>query len=153
MMRKRTSTYNLADVAVATRRVNYSFFKTIDKNVDWKEIETIIDNNYSKGTRIDGRPAYPGLLLFKICCIEKWFGFHHKQTEYRINDSITFTRFIGLSLNEEVPSTTTVSRFKKEMTEKNIYNKLSLLLEKQLEAANLKIFPGQSKRPRILKKN
>ena len=46
MMRKRTSTYNHADVAVATRRVNYSFFKTIDKNVDWKEIETIIDNNY-----------------------------------------------------------------------------------------------------------
>ena len=43
-----------------------TFFKQINMLIDWSEIEKEIKKVYKRGHSVDGRPAYSGLLLFKM---------------------------------------------------------------------------------------
>ena len=45
------------------------FFKQINMLIDWVEIEKEIKKVYKRGHSVDGRPAYRGLLLFKMLLI------------------------------------------------------------------------------------
>lgn len=43
------------------------------------------------GASLDGRPAYEGILLFKITLLQTWFNLSDQAVEERINDSIKLT--------------------------------------------------------------
>ena len=149
-MLKRKSRLNLADIAVEKRNLKNDFLREIDKIVDWKIIEDKINKSYSKGQRIDGRPAYPGILLFRMCMLEEWYTIYHSHIDYYVNDSICFTHFVGLSLDDEVPSHTTVSRFRQELIHKGLYDELKDLITRQLEGNKLRIRKGTLKQAAIL---
>jgi IS5 family transposase len=51
------------DVTGRTRKGN--FLKQIDQLIDWNSIEKAIAVYYAPLSDATGRPAYPGLLLFK----------------------------------------------------------------------------------------
>ena len=56
------------------RRIrNNTFFKQINILIDWSEIEKEIRKVYKRGHSVDGRPAYSGLLLFKMLLIGIWY--------------------------------------------------------------------------------
>jgi IS5 family transposase len=42
------------------------FFKHINKIIDWTTLEKEIDKVYKRGKSADWRPAYKGILLFKM---------------------------------------------------------------------------------------
>lgn len=45
--------------------VTISFFKAIDTIIDWAPLEKNLKKVYRKEESVDGRPSFPGLLLFK----------------------------------------------------------------------------------------
>ena len=49
---------------------------------------------YEKG----GRPPFSNLLMLKILIIKRMYNLSHDQTEYQINDRISFMRFLGLGM-------------------------------------------------------
>jgi IS5 family transposase len=151
-MIKRRSSLNLADVAVAKRKVKNPFLDKINKTINWKLIEEKIDADYNRGQRLDGRPAYPGILLFKMCLLEEWFAIYHNKIDFYVNDSISFTHFIGLSLEDEVPSHSTVSRFRIELNKKGLYDELLEMISHQLDERRIKIRKGSLKQAAILHK-
>jgi transposase, IS5 family len=55
------------DVVRRTRKGN--FLNQVDHLIDWKPIEKAINQHYSPKTDVIGRPAYPGLLLFKMLLV------------------------------------------------------------------------------------
>lgn len=57
-----------------------------------------------------------GLLLFKMCLLGIWHGLIDKKLEDRVNDSIPFNRFCGLSLEDHVPDHGIVSQFRTMLT-------------------------------------
>ena len=59
--------------------------------MDWSEIDKIIDKHYKKGNTAIGKPSYSGLLLFKMCLLQTWYGLSDYEVEDRINDSISFS--------------------------------------------------------------
>jgi transposase, IS5 family len=75
----------------------------INKLIDRTAIETVIEKHYSKGQRVAGRPSYPGLLLFKMCLLQTWYGLSDYEVEEKVNDSLSFMQFLGLQLEDEVP--------------------------------------------------
>ena len=79
---------NFSDFAVSKRKIDMTFFNQINKIVDWNKIEIIIKKYYNKGKSADGRPAYEGILLFKITLLQTWFKLSDEAVEERINDSI-----------------------------------------------------------------
>ena len=55
------------------------------------------------------------------------------KIEDRVNDCISLSKFCGLKIEEFSPDHSTLSRFRKEMTEKKVYDTLIKALNKQIE--------------------
>jgi len=139
---KKTSSVGFADLAVERRKIKSEFFDQINKVVDWQPICRLIDAYYVKGTSATGTPAYDGLLLFKMGLLQTWYGLSDYEVEDRLNDSISFSRFVGLSLEGKSPDHSVLSRFRTHLTSKGVYEKLFQELNRQLEAHKVIIKSG-----------
>ena len=64
------------------------------------------------------------------------------EVEDRLNDSISFSRFVGLSLESNSPDHSVLSRFRTELTAKNVYEQLFKELNKQLEKHQIIVKSG-----------
>jgi len=133
---------SFADMAVAKRKVKSDFFGQIDKIVDWRPISNLINKHYVKGMSVTGKPAYEGLLLFKMCLLQTWYGLSDYEIESQLNDSISFGKFCGLTLDNVSPDHSTLSRFRSEMTKKEAFEKLFKLMNKQLEKHKIIVKTG-----------
>lgn len=135
---------SLADVIcdVRTRKIKSVFFNQINTLIDWRPISNIINKHYSKGLSAVGTPSYDGLLLFKMSLLQTWYGLSDYEVEDRINDSISFSTFCGLTLEQVAPDHSTLSRFRKEMTQKQVYEKLLKEMNTQLEKHKIIVKKG-----------
>jgi IS5 family transposase len=77
--------------------VNWSVFKPVLE----KAIPRI-DNG--KG----GRPPFANVLMFKVLIIKRLYNLSFDQTEYQINDRISFMRFLDFSIGDRVPDAKTI---------------------------------------------
>ena len=114
----------------------------MDTIVDWRPISNLINKHYLKGTSATGKPAYEGLLLFKMCLLQTWYGLSDYETEARLDDSLSFSKFCGLTLDKASPDHSTLSRFRTEMTQAGAFEKLFKLMNKQLEKHNIIVRTG-----------
>jgi hypothetical protein len=55
-----------------------------------------------------GRPPFDNLLMFKTLVIKRLFNLSHDQTEFQINDRMSFMRFLGLNLGDRIPDAKTI---------------------------------------------
>jgi transposase, IS5 family len=135
---------SFADVVcdLRVRKIKSVFFNQINTLVDWRLISNIINKHYTKGLSATGKPSYDGLLLFKMSLLQSWYGLSDYEVEDRINDSISFSKFCGLTLEQTAPDHSTLSRFRSIMTEKNAYDKLLKALNKQLEKHKIIVKSG-----------
>ena len=139
---KKDNLIGFADLSVERRKIKSQFFNQINIIVNWRPISNLINKHYSRGVSAVGTPAYPGLLLFKMSLLQTWYGLSDYEVEDRLNDSISFSRFVGLSLDDKSPDHSVLSRFRSELTQKGIYEKLFRELNKQLEMHKVIIKTG-----------
>ena len=71
--------------------------------MDWDSINSLISAHNKKGKRATGKPGYEGLLLFKMCLLQTGYGLSDYEEEDRVNDSISFGYFGGLTLDQLAP--------------------------------------------------
>lgn len=129
------------------------FFLKVNKVVDWKTIDKELKSVYTKGLTDRGAKAYAPLLLFKLMLISEWYELSDTQTESMVNDSLSAMKFCGLTIEDSVPSHTTLSRFKKELRDKNAYEPIMNKFNVQLEKKNLTIEKGSARVDAQLKKS
>ena len=134
--------YSFADLAVAHRKVKSEFFEQINCLVDWSSIERLIKRYYNKGKSAVGRESYSGLLLFKITLLQTWYGLSDYEVEDQVSDRISFSRFVGLSLDSRVPDHSVISRFRTALTKNNAYESLLNEINKQLEEHHILVRTG-----------
>jgi transposase, IS5 family len=117
---------SLADVIcdVRVRKIKSVFFSQMDTLIDWRIMSNLIHKHYLKGQSVTGKPSYNGLLLFKMSLLQTWYGLSDYEVEDRINDSISFSKFCGLSLEQTAPDHSTLSRFRTATTEKKCFRKI-----------------------------
>ncbi len=84
-----------------------------------------------------GRPPYDNILLFKILVLQRVYNLSDDQTEYQINDRMSFMRFLGLGLGDRVPDAKTIWLFRDTLTKANVIRDLFEIFNKQLEDAKL----------------
>jgi len=133
-MQKKAGQLSLADGLV--RGAN-NFLAEADALIDWSEMEQQLEGIYSAST---GRPSYPLLTLFKAMLLQQWYGLSDPRTEEAITDSISFRRFVGLSLGEAVPDHSTLSRFRAQLG--NRFTKLQEAFNRQLDRRGLIVRQG-----------
>ena len=109
------------DVTRRTRKGN--FLKQIDHLIDWTPVEKAIAQHYAPVSDAAGRPAYSGLLLFKMLLIGIWNGgLSDESVEDMSNSNLHVMRFLGLSLEDGVPDHSVLSRFRTRLTAAHVWN-------------------------------
>jgi IS5 family transposase len=125
-----------------TRKIKRTFFSQINTLIDWDAIEKLIDTDYSKGKSAVGKPSYSGLLLFKMCLLQSWYGLSDYEVEDRLNDSLSFSYFCGMHIDQVAPDHSTLSRFRSSLTKTKTFEKLFGSINAQLEAHNIIVKTG-----------
>jgi len=103
--------------------------------VKWYRFEKLL-----KGLRDEtspGRPGYPPLVLFKALLLQSLYGLSDVELEDALADRLSFHKFIGLSLEEAVPDSTTLCRFRNLLITQRRLEKLFGELDRQLEQAGV----------------
>ena len=141
-MQKNRQQLSFSAIALSKRKLKSQFFDQINILLEWNAIEKEILRYYSKGFSVDGRPSYSGLLLFKMSLLQTWYGLSDYEVEEKVNDSLSFMQFVGLTIEDDVPDHSVLSRFRTELTKKNAYEKLMNLINKQLEEKGILLKKG-----------
>ena len=80
-----------------------------------------------------GAPSCPPRLLFKILLLETWYGLSDREVKERINDSISWSDFLELDLTNASPDHSTISRFRLDLVDKGLMERLFKLFNTQLQ--------------------
>ena len=106
--------------------------------IDWELFRPELKKALYKERKSNaGRPPYDCVLLFKILVLQRLYNLSDDQTEYQINDRISFMRFLDLGLNNKVPDAKTIWLFRDTLTQSNVISSLFRLFEDQLETQGL----------------
>lgn len=125
-----------------TRKIKTTFFTQMNDLLDWKKIGDIINLYYHKGKSVTGKPSYDGVLLFKMCLLQTWYGLSDYEVEDRVNDSISFGYFCGLTIDQVAPDHSTISRFRTALTQVGAYEILFKSINIQLEEHQIIVKTG-----------
>lgn len=136
-MTDKFTTKGFADYIIESRGYNNTFLEKIDMLIDWETIEKLINKKYKKVASADGRPAYPGLSMFKLLLLQRWYGLSDPGLEEAVKDRISFIRFGGFSLSSPLPDYSTICRFRNNLLELNLYEKLFEEINRQIESKGI----------------
>ena len=108
----------------------------LDHVIEWRLFEGILNRVFAKDKKgAGGRPPYNYLLLFKTLILQRLFNISDDQAEFQINDRMTFRRFLGLSLGDQVPDAKTIWLFRDTLAKagviEELFNSFSFQLEQQ----------------------
>jgi IS5 family transposase len=90
-----------------------------------------------------GRKAIDRMLLFKLLVLQQMYNISDEQLEYQVHDRVSFRRFLGLKLEDEVPDATTVWLFRKQLQEAGLIEGLFEQFSSYLEAHGYQASGGQ----------
>lgn len=104
------------------------------KIIDWESFRPTIALALNRERKSNaGRPPYDCILLFKTIILQRLYNLSDDQTEYQINDRMSFMRFLGLGLDDKVPDAKTIWLFKDTLTKAGIIDQLFLQFNRMLE--------------------
>jgi transposase, IS5 family len=102
--------------------------------VKWYRFEKLLARLRSEGP---GRPPKDALMMLKALLLQQWYGLSDADLEEALNDRMSFRRFVGLGLEEAAPDHTTLCRFRNELAQEGLSEKLFSEFSRQLEARGL----------------
>ena len=103
--------------------------------VKWYRFEKLIGHLRDEGG--PGRPGYPVLVLFRAVLLQSLYGLSERELEEALGDRLSFKRFVGLSLEDAAPDHTVLNRFRNQLVEQGLLEKLFGELDRQLENAGV----------------
>ena len=106
--------------------------------INWEIFRPIVTKVYKKEAKgPGGRPPYDYVMMFKILVLQRIYNLSDEQTEYQINDRMSFMRFLGLHLGDHVPDARKIWEFRDTLTKANVIRELFDVFGQQLKKANL----------------
>lgn len=111
----------------------------IETVINWERLKFLLkglrDNKY-------GRPGYSAILMLKTLLIQQWYKLSDRELEESIADRISFRRFLGLSLSDDIPDATTICRFRDLLVEKKVLEKIFKEITNQFEEQGIILKEG-----------
>jgi len=116
----------------------------LDAVVDWELFRALLDAALDKPAQgPGGRPANDRLKMFKALLVQRFYNLSDEQTEYQINDRLSFQQFIGWTLADKIPDANTLWDFREALIEAGAFEKLFALFDAQLRERGLLAQPGK----------
>ena len=134
---------SFSDYYVSRRTRKGNFLNQVDHIIDWVPIEQAISQYYKPGSDVTGRPAYPGLLLYKMLLVGIWHGgLSDESVEDMANSNLYVMRFLGLDLEDDVPDHSVLSRFRTRLTAAHAWDDLLAQINQQIQALDVTVTTG-----------
>ena len=97
----------------------------LNRIVNWEIFTPILDKAIPREkSDKGGRPPFASLMMFKILIIKRLYNLSHGQTEYQINDRMSFMRFLGLDFGERIPDEKTIWLYEDMMSKSDVSKEL-----------------------------
>ena len=74
--------------------------------------------------------------------LRTWYGLSDAEVESQVNDRLSFSRFVGVALDNVCPDSTSLCRFRKAMVAAAVYDDLLNELNRQLEQRGVLVKQG-----------
>jgi IS5 family transposase len=139
MWRQAGKQLSLADAMVARRKGQNERLERIGALLNWGRIEQLLAPIYAAG---EGRPAYRPLVMLRALLLQQWYSLSDPELEEALSDRLSFRRFVGLSLEEEVPDHSTLSRYRSQLAQRGLSAQVFAEVNRQLERRGLMVKRG-----------
>ncbi len=116
----------------------------LDAVIDWESFRPLLESLWDKPAQGPGgpRPNDP-LKMFKALLVQRFFNLSDEQTEYQVNDRLSFQQFIGWTLADKAPDANTLWDFREALIATGAFEKLFALFDEQLRQRGLLAQPGK----------
>ena len=107
----------------------------LDSVMDWGIFLPLLNKTKPDRTKSGkgGRPPLSNLMMFKVVLLQDLYHVANDQTEFQINDRLSWKRFLGMTLSDKAPDATTVWLFREMLTNSGIYDALFELFNAKME--------------------
>lgn len=131
---KRSGQLSFVDALLGSGSKGSGRLDRLNELVRWYRFEKVLSSLRDDGP---GRPGYRPLLMFKALLLQSLYDLSDAELEEALCDRLSFRRFVGLGLDEEVPDHTTLCRFRLRLIDAGVLERLFGELDRQLEQAGV----------------
>jgi IS5 family transposase len=131
------------ELFISTSDLNHPILHSLDDTealLEWSEIGILLSSIYAAKT---GRPSYPLLTLFRGLLLGIWYRLSDVQLAQCLYRDLLFRKFCHLELGGEVPEASTLGRFRTQLVEHDLWDRLLGEINRQLEAKNIIMSEGR----------
>lgn len=100
---------------LSTRSQKATKLDDINNMIDWTPVERRLKKSLKRAANAVGKPAYPGIVMFKCLVLQRMYNLSDLELEEQLRDRLSFLRFVGLGLSDDIPDSTTICRFRNEL--------------------------------------
>ena len=124
--------------------------EAIDRLVPWEsfraEVEAVVLTSDELKKSSAGRKPFDALLMFRMLVLQALNNLSDEQVEYQVRDRLSFSRFLGLAIEDSIPDSTTLWLFREKLAKAGLIEKLFDCFDQHL-AAKGQAVAGRSSTP------
>ena len=98
------------------------------------EIETAVLTPANEKKSTAGRKPIDVMVMFRMLVLQSLYNLSDEQVEYQVRDRLSFTRFVGLGIEDGIPDGTTLWLFRETLVKAGLIEKLFERFGQHLEA-------------------
>src|SRR6202051_4053409 len=102
--------------------------EAIDYLVPWESfraaIEAVVLTPDELKKSSAGRKPFDAMLMFRMLVLQALNNLSDEQGEYQVRDRLSFSRFLGLAIEDSIPDATTLWLFREKLAEAGLIEKL-----------------------------
>src|SRR4051812_27794201 len=112
--------------------------EAIDRLVPWEsfraEIETVVLTPDELKKSSAGRKPFDAMFMFRMLVLQALNNLSDEQLEYQVRDRLSFSRFLGLAIEDSIPDATTLWLFREKLAKAGLIEKLFDRFDQHLAA-------------------
>src|SRR4029078_8354573 len=136
-----------ADRRLAALSAKGDPLEAIDRLVPWEsfrpEIEAVVLTPDELRKSSAGRKPFDAILMFRMLVLQALNNLSDEQVEYQVRDRLSFSRFLGLTIEEGIPDATTLWLFREKLAKAGLIEKLFERFDQHLAAQGYMARGGQ----------
>jgi hypothetical protein len=76
----------------------------LDETIPWEEFRPLLEQVHDKPRKSKaGRKPMDVVVMFKMLVLQQLYNLSDEELEYQVNDRLSLTRFLGLTVGDSVP--------------------------------------------------
>jgi len=136
-----------ADNRLAALSAKGDPLEMINRLVPWEEfradIEAVVLTPEEKKKSSAGRKPIDAIVMLRMLVLQSLYNLSDEQAEYQVRDRLSFTRFLGLMIEDRIPDATSLWLFREKLAQAGLVEKLFERFSRCLETKGYRTNSGQ----------